>query len=87
MMLLLKAALVVSGLCLATGLALHVGAVTDLSATLLAAGLMILMVIPVARVLVAAGERLREQDWQFVAVTAVVLVELSIALWLASLRV
>ena len=83
----IKAAVVASGLLLAVGLSLHMAGTDSLSATLLAAGLMLLMAIPATRVVIMIGERLRERDWPFVVVTALVLVELAITLVLATRRV
>ena len=82
-----KGAVLASGAALAGGLILHL-ALPDHSAarSLLAIGLMLLMCIPAARVVIATAERVRRRDWYFVVATLVVLVELCLALWLASRR-
>ena len=86
-MIVVKAAVAVTGLLLAAGLALHMADGGDgLSATLLAAGLIVLMMTPAVRVLFAVAEWVRARDWQFVLVTLIVLVELSVTLWLAANR-
>ena len=86
-MIAVKATVVVSGILLALGLTLHVAGTVSLSATVLAAGLMLLMAVPVMRIFITIAEWIREKDWPFAAVTLVVLVELTIALLLATRRV
>jgi hypothetical protein len=83
-----KADVAASGLALAAGLVLHLAA-GDQPATraLLAAGLVLLMSVPVVRVLIASAERVRRRDWYFVAATAIVLVELSLTMWFAAQRI
>ena len=74
-----KAGIAVSGAALAAGLLLH-------SPLLLAIGLIVLMATPATRVVLATAERIRRRDWQFVAITLLVIVELSAVLWLATTR-
>jgi uncharacterized membrane protein len=83
----IKGGVVLSGILLAAGLALHVAGNATLSAPLLAAGLILLMTLPATRVVIAIVERMRERDWPFVLVTALVLVELAITLVLATRRI
>jgi maltodextrin utilization protein YvdJ len=49
-------------------------------------GLVLLMAAPAVRILIAVAERIRRQDWTFVLMTLVVLVELSIVLWRAAAK-
>ena len=83
-----KACVIASGLALATGLLLYFAPpARNASTSLLAAGLMILMATPASRVLIATAERIRRGDWQFVVVTLLVLIELSVTMWYAATRI
>lgn len=57
------------------------------SRVVIGAGLVVLMLTPVLRILIAVAERLRRRDLQLVAITAVVLLELTLTLWYATTRV
>jgi hypothetical protein len=77
-----------SALALAGGLLLRLLASQESRSRLvIGAGLMVLMLTPVLRILIAVAERLRRRDLQLVAITAVVLLELSLTLWYATTRV
>lgn len=83
-----KAMVVVGGLALAAGLLMHVAwPDKPVANTYLQAGLMLLMATPVLRIVIAVAERIRRRDLQFVVVTAVVLLELSLTMWYATTRV
>lgn len=70
------------------GLALHVWKPGgDESQGLLQAGLVLLMVTPAARLVVALMERIRRRDWLFVLMTVVVAIELAIVMWRASQKI
>ena len=56
------------------------------AATLLAAGLMVLMATPMLRVLVSLVEYARMREWVFVATTLVVLAELAVGVVFALRR-
>lgn len=79
------AVVIVFGILLATGLLLHVldpgGAA---SRGMLEAGLITLMLAPAVRLTIAVAERVRRQDWSFVLMTAVVVIELAIVMWRAA---
>lgn len=49
-------------------------------------GLLLLMATPALRILIASAERIRRRDWTFLALTAIVVVELAIVLWRAASR-
>ena len=83
----IKGGVLVSGALLAVGLLLHVVGIRSLSATVLAGGLILLMAVPVMRIFITIAEWVQQYDWRFVTVTLVVLVELAIALMLATQRV
>ena len=73
----LRAGVTISSICLAAGLALALVRGADTSAKLLLQiGIIVLLSTPVARVAVSIGEYAIERDWPFVALTAVVLLEL-----------
>lgn len=75
------------GLLLAGGLVLYIADPGSLLSTrILSAGLIVLMLTPAVRLGLAVAERIRRQDWQFVAMTAAVVVELAIVMWRASSR-
>ena len=83
-----KIGVLASGLALAAGLGWHLfQGDTPAARWLLALGLVLLMSVPGVRVVLATAERLRRRDWYFVAATLAVVVELSVAMWLASRRV
>jgi hypothetical protein len=79
------AAVVLFGVALAGGLALHV---LDPSATasvsLFHAGFVTLMIAPALRLLVAVADSIGRRDWTFVAMTGVVVVELAVVMWRAA---
>jgi hypothetical protein len=56
------------------------------AALVLHAGLILLMAAPGVRMLVAAAERIRRQDWAFLLLMAVVVVEIGVVLWRAVTR-
>lgn len=81
---LVRAMVIVAAAALAAGLFLQIATSSAAVAlTLLHAGLIVLMATPVLRILIALAERLRRQDLQFIAITVVVLLELSLTMWLA----
>ena len=82
-----RAGVVLSGVLLALGLALHVAGTDGLSGSLLAAGLIVLMITPVTRIAVALADWVKAGDRQFAVVTLMVVVELFVALWLATQRI
>ena len=66
-----------STVCLGAGLTLSfVPGLSAQAAVLLHAGIVVLLVTPVARVVVSAGEYARQRDWLFVGLTLTVLLEL-----------
>ena len=76
-----------AGLVLALGLVLHLAGAAAGADRALRAGLVILMATPAFRMVISVAERVRRVDLQFVAVTAVVLFELSLTMWYAATRV
>lgn len=75
------------GVALLAGTVLHlVSPGSALSTTLLQTGLVLLMAAPALRILIAVAERVRRQDWPFVVMTMVVIVELAIVLWRAAAK-
>ena len=77
-----------SAFALAGGLVLRLLAPhASLSRRVIGAGLILLMLTPVLRILIAVAERLRRRDLQLVAITIVVLLELSLTMWYATTRV
>ena len=72
----LRAGVTTSSICLGAGLALSLAGGARAADLLLHAGVIILLATPVARVLISIVEYTRERDWRFVALTAIVLVEL-----------
>ena len=75
------------GVALLTGSILHlVSPGSAWSVTCLQTGLVLLMIAPALRILVAVAERIRRQDWPFVLMTAVVILELAIVLWRAATK-
>jgi uncharacterized membrane protein len=81
-------AVMTSSLVLAAGLIVHM-ILSDVSraALFLRAGLVLLMATPALRIFIALAERVRRRDLQFVAIAAIVVLELSLALWYAATRV
>jgi uncharacterized membrane protein len=72
----LRAGVTISSICLAAGLIMAIVQGPGLADILLAAGVVILLATPVARVLISIVEYAREHDWTFVVLTAIVLIEL-----------
>jgi uncharacterized membrane protein len=72
----LRAGVTISSICLAAGLIMAIVRGPGPADTLLAAGVIILLATPVARVLISIVEYVREHDWTFVVLTAIVLIEL-----------
>lgn len=72
----LRAGMTASTICLAAGLVLSFGGAARPADLLLRAGVIILLATPVTRVLISIVDYARERDWPFVALTAIVLVEL-----------
>jgi uncharacterized membrane protein len=73
----LRAGVVTSSVCLGAGLALSLFGAGQATHLLLSAGVIVLLATPVVRVLVSIAEYTAERDWAFVALTAIVLVELA----------
>ena len=81
---LLVTGVVVSAVLLASGLALWLRDAAGASAVwLLDAGLIALMATPILRVVVSFAEYIRMRDWFFVAMTMVVLAELTLTVIVA----
>ena len=75
--LVLRAGVIASTSCLAVGLALSLAGVAEpLPGILLQTGILVLLCTPVARVVISTVQYVAERDWQFAALTAIVLVEL-----------
>jgi uncharacterized membrane protein len=72
----LRGGVTTSSICLAAGLVLTIGGFARAANLLLHSGVIVLLATPVARVLASIVEYVRERDWRFVALTAIVLVEL-----------
>jgi uncharacterized membrane protein len=73
----LRAGVALSTACLMLGLVATVlVSAGEMSGILLRTGVIILLATPVARVVVSIGQYVRERDWKFAALTAIVLVEL-----------
>jgi len=72
----LQIGVTMSSVCLAAGLMAVVVGRPGAADLLLHVGVIILLTTPVARVVISTVEYVRERDWTFVALTAVVLVEL-----------
>jgi uncharacterized membrane protein len=84
---LLIAGVIVSAVLLAAGLALWLADPRSaLSTWLLNAGLIALMATPIMRVVVSFVEYVRMRDWVFVALTVVVLAELTLTMTVALSR-
>ena len=71
----LRAGVIASSVALAAGLALQIVNAPG-AQWLLHAGILTLLATPVARVVVSTVGYVRERDWTFAALTAIVLVEL-----------
>ena len=73
----LRAGVIASSICLASGLVLTFAGGADAAARiLLQVGVLVLLGTPVARVIVSIVEYAQERDWTFTLLTVVVLVEL-----------
>jgi uncharacterized membrane protein len=73
----LRAGVLVSSACLALGLLLTLAGVDGRApAVLLETGILVLISTPAARVLVSTAQYVSQRDWQFAALTAIVLAEL-----------
>ena len=73
----LRAGVLVSSVCLAGGLLLTVfGVDGTVAALLLSVGILVLICTPAARVLISTVQYVAERDWQFAALTTIVLLEL-----------
>jgi len=73
----LRAGVIASSACLATGLLVFLATGgTSVSAFLLNAGIIVLLATPVARVIVSTIQYVIERDWAFATLTFVVLLEL-----------
>ena len=73
----LRAGVIASSACLATGLLVFLATGgTAVSAFLLNAGIIVLLATPVARVIVSTIQYVIERDWAFATLTFVVLLEL-----------
>lgn len=73
----LKAGVFASGICLAVGLVLfYMPSMRGVASVAVNAGLIVLMITPVSRVVVSVYEYFRERDWTFVVLTVIVLVTL-----------
>jgi uncharacterized membrane protein len=84
---LLVTGVIISATLLATGLGLWLsGSHMIASAWLLNAGLIVLMSTPILRVIVSFAEYVVMREWFFVAVTIVVLLELSVTVVVALSR-
>jgi uncharacterized membrane protein len=73
--LVLRAGVAASSIALAAGLALELMDVPG-APWMLNAGIVMLLATPVARVIVSIVEYIRERDWTFATLTAIVLAEL-----------
>ena len=81
-----RAMLIAAGAALAVGLLLHVAGSPVAADQVLRAGLVILMATPIIRTLIAVGERLRQRDQYYLLVTTLVLLELSLTFWYATMH-
>ena len=72
----LRVGVTTSTICLAAGLVLSLAGRANAADVLLRGGVIILLATPVTRVLISIVDYARERDWPFVALTAIVLVEL-----------
>ena len=73
------------GVALLAGMVLHLASPgSALSVRFLQTGLVLLMTAPAVRILIAVAERIRRQDWPFVLMTLVVILELAFVLWRAA---
>jgi uncharacterized membrane protein len=72
----LRLGVAASSACLALGLVLMFAGGAASASLLLQAGIVILLVTPVARVVVSIVQYASARDWTFVTLTAIVLVEL-----------
>jgi uncharacterized membrane protein len=75
--LVLRVGVTASSIALASGLVLSfLGGPGPAAQLLLQIGILTLLATPVARVMVSIAEYVRERDWTFVTLTAIVLIEL-----------
>lgn len=75
------------GAVLAAGLSAYMlNQASGVSRLALNSGLILLMASPAVRMMVATAERIRLRDWTFLAMTAVVALELSLVMWRAVSR-
>lgn len=69
------------------GLILHIQQPGSRQASLaLHSGLVLLMLSPATRLLIALLERVRRRDWTFMLMTLIVAAELAVVMWRASAR-
>ena len=73
---LLRAGVTTSSVCLAAGLLMEIAGVGPAARVVLNAGLLVLLATPAGFVAVSAVEYVLARDWTFVALAAIVLVEL-----------
>ena len=85
---LINTALLGSGFALVTGLIMYVVSFNQpLAQRILRAGLVLLMMTPALRILIAVADRVKRRDVQFIVITLVVIMELCLTLWYAATRV
>ena len=72
----LRAGVLLSSICLALGLLLSLAGAGRPADIFLQVGIVVLLCTPIARVLISTIEYTVARDWQFAALTAVVLLEL-----------
>lgn len=72
----LRTGVAISSFCLAGGLLLTLVGAAGAASVLLQTGLLVLICTPAARVAISTVEYVVERDWQFAALTAIVLLEL-----------
>ena len=85
---LVKAMVIAGGLVLAIGLLFHIlSSGTRITDVMLQAGLILLMATPALRILIAVADRIRRRDVEFVVVTLIVVLELTVTMWYATTRV
>ena len=79
----LSAGVMTSSACLAVGLVLEIVGARGASTVMLNVGLVVLLATPVGRVVISVFEYAIERNWLFVALTAIVLLELMGSLYAA----
>ena len=72
----LRAGVIASSICLASGLLLSLATGGSVARFLLNAGIVILLATPVARVIVSIVQYIGARDWRFATLTIIVLLEL-----------